>query len=316
MLVGAILATIVGVGLHGSPAEVRINLEGEWPSTWPLLGLAAIVVCTFGPALAGTCLGLAALWSWRRLGRSGRLVRAAWAFWVLGPLPVLLLPLSYLFNLSAQDALTTSARNVGYVLTVTTPALFALLPGTLSAALVLKRFLPESRAPGQITLLAAPACTVCYLLPLAVLAQLSFHPGLYLGLLLLALSPVVPLLAVGKLLRRDPPSRATRVLRIISLAQGALAVPGLALVIRWLGEHPVLRDLIGEVSPVWVVGWVAKALASKWLTTVVVTDLVVSLLHQGRKSARSLAETAEGKALAEKLDALGPELRPAGRQKS
>jgi hypothetical protein len=312
MLAGAIAATALGIGLHGVPGEVRIDFEGGWPSPWLVLGLAALVACAFGPALVGACLGLAALRSWRRLGTSSRLARAAWALWVLGPLPVLLLPLSYLFNLSAQDALTTSARNVGYVLTVTTPALFALLPGTLSAALVLKRFLPESRAPGQITLLAAPACTVSYLLPLAVLAQLAFHPGLYLGLLLLALSPLVPLLAARKLLRRDPPSRATRLLRIIVLAQGALAALGLALIVRWLGEHPVLRDLLGEVRPVWVVGWVAKVLASKWLTTVVVTDLVVSLLHQGRESVRSLADTAEGKALAEKLDALGDALRPAG----
>jgi hypothetical protein len=315
MLAGAIAATALGIGLHGVPGDVRVDFEGGWPSPWLLLGLAAVVVCAFGPALVGACLGLAALWSWRRLGTSSRLARAAWALWVLGPLPVLLLPLSYLFNLSAQDALTTSARNVGFVLTVTTPALFALLPGTLSAALVLKRFLPESRAPGQITLLAAPACTVSYLLPLAVLAQLAFHPGLYLGLLLLALSPLVPLLAARRLLRRDPPSRATRLLRIIVLAQGAVAALGLALVVRWLGEHPLLRDVLGEVSPVWVAGWVAKVLASKWLTTVVVTDLVVSLLHQGRESARSLADTAEGKALAEKLDALGDALRPAGPRK-
>jgi hypothetical protein len=311
MLIGAIVATAVGIGLHGAPGEVRIDFEGEWPSTWPLLGLAAVMLCAFGPALAGASLGLAALWSWRRLDRSSQFARAAWALWVLGPLPVLLLPLSYLYDLKAEDALKTSARNVGYVLTVTTPALFALLPGTLSAALVLKRFLPESRAPGQITLLAAPACTVSYLLPLAVLAQLAFHPWLYLGLLLLALSPLVPLLAARGLLRRDPPSRAARLLRIIALAQGALAALGLALVVRWLGEHPVVRELLGEVSPVWMVGWVAKVLASKWLTTVVVTDLVVSLLHQGRESTRSLVDTAEGRALAEKLDALGDAVRPA-----
>jgi hypothetical protein len=311
MLAGAIAATAVGIGLHGVPAEVRIDFEGQWPSHWMVLGLTAVVAGAFGPALAGACLSLAALWSWRRLGRSARLARAAWALWVLGPLPVLLLPLSYLFDLSAQDALKTSAKNVGYVLTVTAPALLALLPGTLTAALVLKRFLPESRAPGQVTLLAAPACAVSYLLPLAVLAQLAFRPGLYLGLLLLALSPLVPLLAARRLLRPETPDRAARLLRTIAAAQGAVGVLGLVLVVRWLGEHPLLRELLGEVSPVWVLGLVAKVLASKWLTAVVVTDLVVSLLHQGRASAQALAGTVEGKALAAKLDALSSALRPA-----
>ena len=37
-----------------------------------------------------------------------------------------------------------------------------------------------------------------------------------------------------------------------------------------------------------------RTLASQWLTTVVVTDLVVSFVHQGREAAQSLAATAEG----------------------
>src|SRR5262245_14324214 len=188
--------------------EVRWDFEGEWPSPWLLLGLVAVVAGAFVPGLAGACLALAAVWSWRRLGRSSRFARAAWLLWVLGPLPVLLLPLSHLFNLGLEDSARTSASQVRHILTVTAPAFFALLPGTLHAALVLDRFLPESRVPGQITLLAAPACAVAYLLPLAVLAQLAFSPGLYVGLLLLAASPLVPLLAVRWLLRRDTPGRA------------------------------------------------------------------------------------------------------------
>jgi hypothetical protein len=234
----------------------------------------------------------------------------------LGPLPVLVLPLAHLFHLNAEDALKTSTNQVRHLLTATAPAFFALLPGTLSASLVLERFLPESRAPGQITLLAAPACAVAYLLPLGVLAQLAFHTGLYLGLLLLASSPLVPLLAVRSLLRRDTANRAARLVRTIVVVQSALGILGLALIARWLGEHPLLRSLLGQISPVWVLGYAANFLASKWWTTVVVTDLMVSLMHQGRESAQSLADTAEGKALARKLDALGHSLRPAGPAKA
>ena len=162
-------------------------------------------------------------------------------------------------------------------------------------------------------MLAAPACMVAYLIPVGVVAQLAFQPGLYLGLLLLAGSPLVPLLAVRWLLRRDPLDRAARLVRAIGLAQGALGVVAVALIASWLGENPLLRDLLGQIDPAWVLGMVAKTLASKWLTTVVVTDLLVSMLHRVQESAQSLTDTAEGEALAQKLDALGCSLRPAGR---
>jgi hypothetical protein len=312
MLVGAIVASLVGLAVHPPTVDVHVDFGEESPSPWLLLALVAVAVCYFAPGLVGSCLALAAVWSWRRLRTSSRLARATWVLQVLGPLPVLLLPLSHLFNLNAEDSLKTSGSQVRHLLTLTAPAFFALLPGTLSASLVLERFLPESRAPGQITLLAAPACAVAYLLPLGVLAQLAFNLGLYLGLLLLASSPLVPLLAVRSLLRRNTPNRAARLVRTIVVVQLALGALGLALIARWLGDHPLLRDLLGHISPVWVLGFAANFLASKWWTAVVVTDLMVSMLQQGHESAQALAETAEGKALARKLDALGHSLRPAG----
>jgi len=315
-LVAAILATALGLVLHGPTGEVRFVVEGEWPSPWLVLGLLAVVVGSFGPGLVGAGLALAAVWSWRRLGTSLRLARTAWVLWILGPLPVLLLPLAQLFGLNPEDSLRTSAIQLRHLLTGIAPALFALLPGTLRAALVLERFLPESRLPGQIALLAAPACTVAYLLPMAVLAQIGFQWGLYLGLLLLASSPLVPLLAVRRLLRRETPDRAGKLVWTIVAIQTALAAAGLALIVVWLGEHPLLRAWLGRIDAVWAVGLAAKVLASKWLTEVVVTDLLLSLLHQGRESAQALEDTAEGKVLTRKLDALGHSLRLAGPTKS
>lgn len=314
-LVAAVLATAVGLAVHGPMAEIRYDSGDEPVSPWLLACLAAVAVCAFGPGLVGSCLALAAVWWWRRLGRSSRLARTAWVLWVLGPLPVLMLPVAQLFDLNWEDGLKTSANQVRYLLTVTAPAFFALLPGTLRAALVLKRVLPESPAPGRITMLAAPACTLAYVLPLAVLAQLAFNPWLYLGLLLLAASPLVPLLAVRWLLRRDSPSRAARLVRIIAGVQGALAALGLALLAVWLWKYPLLRELLGNMDPVWLLGLLANMLGSQWLTTVVVTDLLISMLHQVRKSAQALADTAEGEALAQKIDALGDSLRPAGPRK-
>ena len=162
MLVGAIIATAVGLVLHGPTGEIRYDSGADPPSTWVVVGLVALTVGALGPGLMGICLALAAVWRWRRLGRSSRLARAAWGLWVLGPLPILILPVAHLFHLNLEDSLRTSANQVRYLLTVTSPAFFALLPGILRAALVLKRFLPESQAPGHITMLAAPACTVAY----------------------------------------------------------------------------------------------------------------------------------------------------------
>lgn len=309
-LVGVVIATIIGLAAHGPTGEFRFDLEGERASPWLLLGLAAVAIGAFGPGLAGTGFGLAAIRSWRRLRTSSRWARAAWIVWVLGPLPLLLLPVSQLFGLNPQDALKTSTTQVRQLLAVTAPALFSLLPGTLRSALVLKRFVPESRAPGQITLLAAPVCTVAYLLPLAVLTQLAFHAGLYLGMLLLALPPLVPLLAARWLLGRDRTDRAARRVRAVVAVQGVLAASGVAMLAAWVGDHPPLRALLGRVDAVWVVGLAAKMLASKWLTAVVVTDMLLSMLYQGREAARSLAGSAEGESLARRLDALGQALRP------
>lgn len=310
MLVGAIVATAVGYVLHGPTGEIRFVAD-EPPSLWLLLGLGGLVAAALGPGLAGTCLALAAIRSWRRLRASSRYARAAWLLWVLGPLPILLLPVSHLFGLGLQDALRTSATQVRYLLSVVAPALFALLPGTLRAALVLKRFLPESRAPGQITLLAAPACAVAYLLPLALLTQLAFQPGLYFGLLLFAASPLVPLLATRRLHCRDTPGRATRLVRRIVSIQWALVGLGGALIVRWLDEHVEIRELIGRVDAAWMAGFVAKMISSKWLTTVVVVDVLLAMMSQDRESARSLEETKEGAALARKLDALGDSMKKA-----
>lgn len=311
MLAGALAATAVGLATHGATWEIHYEFGEKRPSLWVTLGLVMLLVCTLGPGMVATGFALCALGSWRRLRRSSRLARWAWILWVLGPLPVLLLPISHILGLEGEDALKTSTNQAAYILTVTAPALFALLPGVLRASLVIERFIPESRTPGQITLLAAPACIMAYLLPLGVLAQFAFQPELYLGLLLLASSPVIPLLAARRLHRSNTPKQASRLVRTIAVFQGGLAALGAALLIGWVGEHPVLRAWIGQVDPIWVLSVVARTLASKWLTTVVVADLLVLMLHQGREAARALANTAEGEVLGRKLDSLGHSLRSA-----
>jgi hypothetical protein len=231
--------------------------------------------------------------------------------WVLGPLPVLLIPVSYVFQLEGQAAVQTSTAQVVYLLTVTTPALFALLPGVLSASLVLKRFLPESWAPAQITLLSSSACIVVYLIPLGLLAQLAFQPQPYFGLVLIACSPVVPLLATRWLRRSNTSEQSARLVRTIGLLQGLLTALGAVLLLDWVANHPQFAAWIGNVDPVWLLGAIARVLASKWLTTVVITDLLISMLHQGHQASREIANQVEGEMLAKKLGALGQSLRSA-----
>jgi hypothetical protein len=292
-----------------------LSIEGEWPSPLLSFGLVLLAIGAFGPGLAAACFAVAALATWRTPRTSSRLARFAWVFWVVAPLPILLLPLSYLFSLNSSDAARTSASQVRHLLTVTAPALFGLLPGTLRAALVFKRFLPESRTPGEIAALTAPACFVAYLIPLGILAQLAFEMRLYFGLLLLALSSLVPFAAVPRLLRPDTPDGATRVVRGVGIVQVLFNVVGAALIVLSLGEHPLLRRWLGHVDPLWTFGLVSRALAGKWLMTVVVTDLLVSKLHKAAEAVRSLAGASARETLAQKLDALGTlltESRPSG----
>ena len=54
-LTGAIVATAVGLVVHGPTGEIRYDFGGEWPSPWLLLGLVALVVGAFGPGLVGAC---------------------------------------------------------------------------------------------------------------------------------------------------------------------------------------------------------------------------------------------------------------------
>jgi hypothetical protein len=100
--------------------------------------------------------------------------------------------------------------------------------------------------------------------------------------------------------------------RTIATIQGVLVAAGALLIVRWLGEHAQLRALIGHLNAVWMAGFAAKMLSSQRLTTVVVTDVLLSMMDQARESARSLQGTAEGESLARKLDALGHALRPDG----
>ena len=309
-LAGAIVATAVGLVVQGPTGEFRADFGGEWPSPWLLLGLVAVVVGSFGPGMVGAGLALAAVWSWRRLGTSSRFARAAWVLWVLGPLPVLLLPVSHLFNLNLEDSLKTSTTQVRHLFTVIAPALFALLPGTLRAALVLERFLPESRARSDH---AAGGSGLHGGLPTP--PGGSDSTGVPLGAVPGPIAPCqfAPRPAAGGPLAASPQyaEPGNRLLAPSSWSRERRHL-GVAPTARWLGEHPLLQTLLGQINAVWVVGLVAKVLASKWLTEVVVTDLLLSMLHQGRESAQSLVDTAEGEALAQKLDALGHSLRPAG----
>ncbi len=94
------------------------------------------------------------------------------------------------------------------------------------------------------------------------------------------------------------------------MIQAALGVAGVALLARWVGEHPLPRALLEQISAVWAVGVAAKVLASKWLTEVVVTDQLLALLHQGREPAQSPADTTGREAPARKRDAPGHSPQP------
>ena len=64
-LAGAIVATAVGLVVHGPMGEVRFDFGGEWLSPWLLLGLVALVVGAFGlaqkPITIGRLVGVALL---------------------------------------------------------------------------------------------------------------------------------------------------------------------------------------------------------------------------------------------------------------
>src|SRR5262245_55175314 len=109
VLRNAALLTVASAALSAPswPLILWLGDGDEGPSSRLLAGLAALVLYSLLMALASFGLLLAAAWRWDRPPRSRTLARLAWAAGFLGPLPVLLLPMSHLLGLHGADAVRT-----------------------------------------------------------------------------------------------------------------------------------------------------------------------------------------------------------------
>lgn len=314
VLVGTVLQfvfTSLG-GTGPDPTGVASGEELQEAGSGPgssLIGLLLPLYFTGTGLLSFLLIAWAAI-RWPQVRTSQRLARAAWFFYFFSPLLIFLIPPNLLVAAGDQDSLLFSLQQTWAIITFYGPGLFAFLPAVIRAALLLKRFLPESQLPGVLALLAAPFAASVYLLTLVICLQLTVNPALIVGLALITLGALLHLPYGPALLRRNPGPETRKTVGRLELLQAVLTIGGLALLALYVTEFPMLRRLLGNVSLAWFLGFIAGINANRTLLTVVLTDFLLSLLHQSQQAARQLAGTELGQALERKIDTLGSVLQP------
>jgi hypothetical protein len=263
-----------------------------------ILMITAYVVIT---AFVPFCFLILAAWKWYRVRWSKRLACWAWIGWFFGPVPIFLVPGRWLLNVNESEAFRMSADEVRVILTFFLSSIFGLIPGILSASMTLKCFLPQSQLPGRLAVLAAPFCSVVYLLTLALVMRVTVHPELVAGLSLLAAAPWVYWVRSGALLRTDSAANASQTVRWISLIHTGLTLAGLVLLARFISDFPFVTWLLGKLSLTWFLRLLAGSIANRTLLMVVFCDYVVKLLYRSQQ----LRNTPPGQELEQRVAALG-----------
>ena len=300
------------------PEEMRSKIkpappddpEAEFtPGALALIVLvSAIALASMWFAFLAFDLIVVAALSWRWVRWSRRLARWAWALWFFSPLPLALIPHTWLPQAHGIDAWTNRAEQIQATLSFFLPSLFALLPAVLRTALRLKQVLPESQLPGRLATLSAPFCSVGYVLILSILLQFVVDGYLVMGFVFLAISPAPYWIWGSALLRTETPENARRTARWIFWTCTALVGAGLFCLGRFFWDVPYIDLVLERLNFIWFLAFLVGGFANRALLTVVLCDYLLAAVHQQYESAKQWAGTPSGAALDEKMDALGKAL--------
>jgi hypothetical protein len=261
--------------------------------------------------LNGTyCLLLvAATWSWYRLRWSCLLARLAWVLAFFGPMPLFMIPYSRVLGQRGGAALVLASDVILGLLNIYVPALFALLPALIRASLALKRFLPEAALPGVLVLVATPLQTLVYVLLICILSQIAPHRELILGLLCLALAPMVWVVRAKALIKPVGAKEGKDPLWIEGLVSNGLALMGSSLILLEVSEEIDLGRWIGQVVDVmWVLRFMAGMLASRTILAVILVDGLLALLYHAHQAESAGAPAEAAESLRRKINSLGAAL--------
>lgn len=268
---------VLGITLAFSANEIRFALQDT--ARHPVMKIQSGVFFLF--QVVSFLLCLVAAFRWASIPSSKAYALIAWLVQFAGPFLVLLLPLS-LFVSNQMVLLSLGLIS----LKTLAPKVFGLFPGIIRCSLSLKTLLPESPIPGWLCMVVAPLYALFLVLAAIAALQTSFVI-LGAGLLLIAVGTGMVLARSWGLLAPSNQEDASRYVgksrKLQSLLQGA----GIGLVAFQLLRQADLRwEWINSVMV-----FTFSFLGNVTLLTVVMSDFLLCMIHEGQKQSEAFAGT-------------------------
>jgi len=268
---------VLGITLAFSANDLRFALLDG--ARHPVMRLQSGVFFLF--QIVSFLLCLLAAFRWASIPSSKAYALVAWLVQFAGPFLVLLLPLS-LFVSNQMVLLSLGLIS----LKTLAPKVFGLFPGIIRCSLSLKTLLPESPIPGWLCMVVAPLYALFLVLAAIAALQTSFVI-LGAGLLLIAVGTGVVLARSWGLLAPVSQEGASKYVgksrRLQALFQGA----GLGLV-----AFQVIRQ--ADIRWEWinsVMVFTFSFLGNVTLLTVVMSDFLLCMIHEGQRQSEAFAGT-------------------------
>lgn len=268
---------VLGITLAFSANEIRFALQDT--ARHPVMKIQSGVFFLF--QVVSFLLCLIAAFRWASIPSSKAYALIAWLVQFAGPFLVLLLPLS-LFVSNQMVLLSLGLIS----LKTLAPKVFGLFPGIIRCSLSLKTLLPESPIPGWLCMVVAPLYALFLVLAAIAALQTSFVI-LGAGLLLIAVGTGMVLARSWGLLAPSNQEDASRYVgksrKLQSLLQGA----GIGLVAFQMLRQADLRwEWINSVMV-----FTFSFLGNVTLLTVVMSDFLLCMIHEGQKQSEAFAGT-------------------------
>ncbi len=222
---------------------------------------------------AATLVAIAAV-QWRRVRRSRSLVRWAWIVTLVLPLLVSAWPWArsmHFENEGGAQLKSVLALSLAVALfTSLGPKLIALFPGIIRSSMILKTLLPESPAPGWLTVVFAPFFAGFLLLVLTFTSQAQGSWLLLGGVLALCCGPVLFLRRAGVLIKPYPANEVGSAIGGVRRVAAIGNLVGVVLVVSWVCTL--------DIAWTTVVHMLLEAAGGILLTMVAISDITLALL--------------------------------------
>lgn len=213
--------------------------------------------------------------AWDDLEKSRRYTRFAWLLLFLGPFVVYCLPIAPFMEYTTTGQRLQIGAGAALIAALDLfPRIIGLFAGIIRSSLTLKTMLPESNTPGWLAVITAPLYVLFFLIALIIVIQSTISVWLVLSFTGFILAPIMMLTRTKTLVRSVEPKEGHLVVQQIRRTSVVCVVAGLVFFIIFVSTI----DLDIPIEAVDVLNIVASFLASVLLLTLVMSDLMMSLM--------------------------------------